>query len=131
MDLETSTTERLRLAWEQILKQYFDKAENDAKEEGSGMCIFRMRKEARVGIYNCEYFYLGRESVTWDKYMSYFPEGKLIGEIYDPERMFVIAVNVPDAHGSQDTVGNIRIFEFDTRKEILPSKDQSEEETRL
>lgn len=111
-----SSLDKLGLAWEQILKQYQKKAEDDAKEYGPGMSIFQMKEDNDV--FNCKYFYLSYKSQTWEKYTSFCPEKDSLEKLYDPEKMFIMSVHVPTVEDANETVGNVRLFEFDSYKEI-------------
>lgn len=123
MEKESSNIKKLTLAWNLILKQCIEKAEKDARELGPGMSIFAMKKNP-TSIFNCSYYYLQRESGLWGKYVNYSPNGTLINKIYDPNRMFIISVHVPDSNNPEETLGNTRIFEFGTLKEVdITEKD--------
>lgn len=111
----------LKLAWTQILGQYKEKAESDAKKYGHGMSVFVMKKELDEG-FNCNYFYISYKTQTWDKYTNFCPNKELLEELYDPERMFLMSVHVPTEQDPDETVGNIRLFEFDSYKEIVLEK---------
>jgi len=115
--MDNKSTEKLKRAWFQILKQYQRKAETDAKENGPGMSIFSM--EENDDMFNCSYYYVSYKNQTWEKYIGLSPQKDSLEKLYKPEKMFIISVNIPSYNNSDTLIGNIRLFEFDSYKEII------------
>jgi len=117
MSLTPADKRRVDDAWKAIIDQYLKKAETVAREEGPGISLFRFLRHLRREVFNCDFFYAGREDAAWSKIMEWSPYGRLIQGTYDPDKMFLVCIQVP-IEDSDSTTGNIRAFEFETRREI-------------
>lgn len=117
MEVSDQMKDRLEKAWELILIQYTKKARETSIQEGPGISIFRFLDKEKNGIFNCEFYYTCKGDYAWDAFVKNSPGQKAIVEIYNPEKHYLISVQIP-SDNSEETVGSIRCFEFDTHKEI-------------
>ena len=115
MELSKTTQEELEMHWDQVLEQYQSKAKKDSQEYGPGIAIFEFLRETR--IFNCNYGYLGKGGVMWEKYKQEIPNGKEIFEKYDPENCYLISLHIPDKK-SDKFLKSIRAFKFSTSEEV-------------
>ncbi len=102
--------------WKSVLSQYSKKMEFDSKKEGPGISVFVMRREPKKGIFNCQYVYMGQGDEAWNQYMKMSEISDKIEKIYDPSKMYLASVQIPDI--KDQTVGNIRAFLYDTHCEV-------------
>ena len=115
--LSETELSRLNDAWEGVTTQYLKKAVKVSMQEGPGISLFRFLNHLRKGIFNCDYFYASKSELSWEKIISWSPYGKDIETMYDSDKHFIICVQIPTDE-NDDTIGNIKIFEYDTMKEI-------------
>ena len=114
-------------AWTSVLSQYQVKADMNAKDFGPGIAYFQMLKNPKEGAYNCKYCYASRmenEEGPWKSFVMIAPNYEAIIHKYDPNRNYLIAVSVPSSSEDENIVIGIRMFEYDTGREIdLPNKE--------
>lgn len=109
---------KVSLAWKLILEQYIEKAKESSRQEGAGLNMFRMLTNFTPEGSNCEYFYTCKDDPAFKRIMLYTPESEKLLEKYNPNTMFLIGVHISQEDNPFDTIGNIRIFEFETNKEV-------------
>ena len=114
----SKTQENLTLAWKCILGQYRKKIE-DASRKEAGMNIFVMRSNLKKGIYNCQYTYIEKGGAMWEKYLAFANNAAKIEEVYDPDKMYLVSIHVPDIKDPTQTVGNIRGFLYDDHSDVV------------
>lgn len=116
---------KLERGWNCVLEQCFDLVCENSMKEGKGISIFKFLKK-KEGESNCHYFYSKSDTCTWDTIFSEISYGKKLLELYDPDSMVLICVQVPtNDHLIQDdeTSGNVKLFYIDTKKEV-PIEDE-------
>lgn len=114
---------RLEMGWTLILDQYKNFALNTSRN-GPGINFFEMslptigEKRTSTDAPNCEYYYAEKDSVPWNDILAEVPRKKDLLEAYSPDSGFLMCVSVPMYDVGDERLQSIRLFEFDTGKEI-------------
>lgn len=108
---------KLQLAWTLILSQFRHLAEKTSREGGPGINMFKMLLSPRPSGANCDYRYAEQNGAVWNLLLDHSPLKERILKIYDPDKMYLIAVFVPIIKESstaqeEETIQNIRIFQY-------------------
>lgn len=109
---------KMKLCWKLILEQFTEKAQYNSRTEGAGLNCFVMLNNALPDGSNCKYCYAYKDEPLWNRILLCMPDSQKLLEKYNPEKNFLITVQIIPANDPISTVGNIRLFEYDTMKEI-------------
>ena len=126
---EISSHKRLCRAWYCICQQYLEKSNSTSKEEGAGINIFRFKRDNASGTtrdgspFNCEYYYDIKDGLVWKSLLDISPCKQDLLEKYDNDTHFLVTVQVPVGESGENTIGDIRMFKFDTFEEVKLHKD--------
>jgi len=121
--LDEKTKKRLRSAWSSILSRdckFFEKCKEYSLKEGSGFSVFKfLRPSDSARDHNCEYFYAEKGSSPYNMMINAFIGSKKedLLKAYNPEKNFAICVCVPEYESGEETVQEIRLFNFVDMKE--------------
>jgi hypothetical protein len=124
-ELDESTQNRIDLAWKCILDQFFDISKTNSQKEGPGVNIFKFLRTPKNDKSNCEYLYAEKDGLLWKDIISFSPYGETIQTVYDSINMVAICVHIPLSVNIDKTVGNIKLFNIETKEEInIESKEE-------
>ena len=118
--IDENTQKRLRSAWSSILSRdcnFFDKCRDTSLKEGEGFSIFKFLRPGKQE-YNCEYYYAEKGSAPFNMIMASFSKKEEFLKVYNSEKFFAICVSVPEYESGEETVQQIRLFNFLEMKEI-------------
>jgi hypothetical protein len=104
--------------FEKVLTQFIRLAEQTSISEGPGINIFNMIPLVKVNDKqsNCVRGYAPKNERIWDFLLSVYPYREQLKKLYDPTKHFLIDVNIKLQN--DETLHNIRMFEFNTHKEV-------------
>ena len=123
MDLDS--IDNLEKAWSLITDQYFEYTKNSCR--GSGLHIFRMLRSSKSDGSNCEYYFAQEDGEVWKDVLNNSPEKRAIINKYNPSLSLLISVQVPTGISGDNTIGDVRLFSFETGIEIF-LEDESDED---
>jgi len=106
---------RLERAWGCIVKEYLPKAKHDSLEKGEGISMFRFLKPRESEKYNCNYFYILRNSEAWGHLLRECPLSSAMLKAYRPG-MFIVTVTVPVHECADDELTTLRLFSEEMRE---------------
>lgn len=115
---------RLARAWKCIATpEYFDKAQRSSIDNGEGINIFKFLKPkdsaGKENGGNCEYYYADKDCVFWGTLIDGMPNRHDFERAYKSGTTYAICVSVPVDDGTEDTIQSVRVFHYDTNKEVI------------
>jgi len=119
---------KIDLAWKLVLDQFFEKVKKDSIEEGPGISIFRFLRTKREDDCNCRYFYTTKDGPV-GKHIIGNSDFKSKIDGYDNTKHVIICVQIPLGFLGDETIGNAKIFDAETKKEIIFDENDEEENT--
>ena len=125
-ELDQLTKNRIARAWKCTLDQCFEKSKTTSEKEGPGLSIFKFLRSTKRDS-NCHYLYTEKNGLMWKSIMDISPEGGKIQELYDPTTMTIICVKVPIGLQGDKLIGNVKLFDSESKKEIDTSSDPLQE----
>ena len=117
-EIDETTKKRVELGWKCILDQYFEHTKKISLEEGPGVSIFKFLRSPEKDGSNCKYLFSEEGGYMWKDLIESSPEGKKMQELYDPVSTVLICVHVPLGESGDGTIGNLKLFDKDTKTEI-------------
>lgn len=122
-DRYQATMKRIAVAWKCIsVPEYASKAQQSTIDNGEGINVFRFlksRKNDEGTPLNCEYYYADKGCALWDAILDNMPDKHAFEKAYQKSGVYAICVSVPVDTNSEDTVQSVRIFHYDTNKEVF------------
>lgn len=109
---------RLYTAWDLIIDQFSDLAQQQAIKNGAGVTSFVMLPESTDRDHNCKMNWSARDSSFWNDILDSLNIRKAVSAIYDDKTMFIMHVTVPKVSNREEYFGNIRMFKFETKEEV-------------
>lgn len=113
---------RLARAWNCInTPEYIDKAQSNSIDNGEGMSVYRFLKPDEIKgdrAGNCEYYYADKGCMLWNTIFDEMPNKSEFEKTYCSLSMYAICVCVPADEHTNDTIQSVRIFYYDTNKEV-------------
>lgn len=119
-NIDEKTNRRLNSAWSSILSRdcnFFNKSKENSLKEGEGFSIYKFLRPDNTRDYNCEYYYVEKGSTPYNVVISSFDKKDDFLKVYNYEKNFAICVCVPEYETGEETVQQIRLFNFSDLKE--------------
>lgn len=114
-ELDPSERQRMDKAWQLIQTNFRSMVVECAKKNGPGISVFRFLPKPRENNSNCEFYYFEKDGDAWKTLENVCPTLLALQVTYNPEKHFIVNINIPTKTGVEDanTIGEIRMFEFD------------------
>lgn len=127
--MELYNMDRLEKAWILVIDQYFEYAKKSCR--GSGLHIFRMLRSPKSDGSNCEYYFAQENGEVWDEIMNFSPDKEAISSKYNSSLSILVSVQIPTGFSGDNTMGDIRLFSYETGTEILLDDEETYEEPNI
>lgn len=118
-DCENIATRKVGRAWELILDQCITRSENLSKTTGAGTTIYDLLRCPDSKGRNCKVSYVTYKSHIWDTAIYLFDKKDKLDEIYDPDDMFIICIQIPMGESGANKKCDIRLFHYESHKEVF------------
>ena len=124
------TENRIKKGWDCILQQFFEYSKKNSIEQGPGINMFKFLRSSRDEKNNCQYLYAEKGGYMWEDIINSSPDKEFFQKKYNPVIMVAICVHVPIGDNGDKTVGNLRLFDINTKEEFSLSMDKKKEDKK-